>query len=299
MNPTKAIITLAIGQYYRDRWYKVCHANWHRYAEFHGYDVICIDRPLDESPRAQSRSPCWQKCLFLSDERVKKYDRVVWLDSDILINPNSPCIVEAVPEEKVGAVEMFACLSESFPGIRRGETESLQDRAIQFWGWQNIFRSSQEFYSISGLPDTFTQMIQTGVMVLSPAYHQSILEQAYYNHDDSVEHRGEMQHLSYEIVKANCVHWLDYRFNRLWFECLLRDYPFLLPHITLDNRVIRTWKRITRGNPVLPPKKIATACLTTAFINNYFLHFAGTGEYMPWVDTMVSDWSELRAKRWY
>lgn len=289
----KAIVTLAIGKYYQQRWSKLCLSNWGRYAELQGYDVICIDSPLDESSRAKSRSPCWQKCLILGDERVKKYDRVVWIDSDILINPNSPCIVDQVPEDKVGAVEMFACLGESLPGTDPGGKQIIQDRAIQFWRWTNTFRSSKEFYLISGLPEAFDSMIQTGVMVLSPRYHRSLLEQAYYDRDDSVEHAGEMQHVSYEIVKANCVHWLDYRFNRLWIECLLRDYPFLLPRATLENKAIRAWKRLTRGNPFLPPKKIARACLTTALINNYFLHFAGTTEYMPWLDNQMCSWRDV------
>lgn len=292
MKPTKAIVTLAIGKNYRDRWYGLCYANWRRYAELHGYDVLCIDSPLDESPRAKSRSACWQKCLILGDQRVQKYNRVVWVDSDILINPHSPCIVDRVPEDKVGAVEMFACLSESMPG---STPQILQDRAIQFWKWTNSFRSSREFYLISGLPEISLGTIQTGVMVLSPRYHRSFLEEAYYNHEDSIEHAGEMQHVSYKIVKANCVHWLDYRFNRLWIECMLRDYPFLLPRDTPENRAIRAWKRLTRGNPFLPPKSIATACLATAFINNYFLHFAGTAQYMPWVDTSIDNWGQLRA----
>ncbi|MDJ1175404.1 hypothetical protein [Roseofilum capinflatum] len=293
----KVIVTLAIGQSYLERWYRLCYTNWQRYAELQGYDLICINSPLDKYSRGKSRSPCWQKCLILGDKRVKKYDRVVWLDSDILINPNSPCIVEGVPEEKVGAVEMFSSLSEYFPGSEPGKIEILQDRAIEFWGWKNTFRSSQEFYAISGLPDQFDKMIQSGVMVLSPQHHQSILEEAYYHHEDSVEHGGEMQHLSYEIVKNNCVHWLDYRFNRLWSECLLKDYPFLLPAEAPDNKVIRAWKRFTRGTSILPPKKMAIVCLASAFINNYFLHFAGTSEYMPWLNTKILSWSQLRNYR--
>lgn len=290
MRLKKAIVTLVIGEVYRDRWNKLCAANWQRYADLHGYDLICIENPLDNSPRAQSRSAAWQKCLILGDKRVQDYDRVVWIDSDILINPNSPCVVSNVPEDKVGAVDMFARLNESLPG----KNQRLADRHSEFWQWP--IRTAKEFYSKVSLPDLVDRVIQTGVMVLSPHYHRAILEHTYYNYEDIVEGHYEMESLSYEIVKSNGVHWLDYRFNTLWVECMVRDYPFLLPKQEIEIRPIRVWKRFTRGHYQLPPRKITEACLTTSFFNNYFLHFAGVSQYMDWVDVNVSSWKDLRRK---
>lgn len=291
MKSAKAIVTLAIGKHYRDRWYKLCSVNWRRYADLHGYDIVCIDNPLDSSPRAQLRSAAWQKCLILGDERVQKYDQVVWLDSDIFINPSSPCVVYGVPENKIGAVDMFVGpLSESLPG----ENHLLVNRASHFWQWS--FSTAKEFYLKGGLPDLFNRVVQSGVMVLSPRYHRPILEHTYYNYEDTPSGHFEMESLSYEIVKSNCVHWLDYRFNRLWIECALRDYPFLLSRQTAENRVIRTCKRLTRVTFQSSLRRITTSCLTTAFINNYFLHFAGTAHYMPLVNTNISSWNELQGK---
>jgi hypothetical protein len=287
MKQTKAIVTLVIGKHYRDRWNKLCANNWQRYADQHGYDLICIDEPLDDSPRAQSRSAAWQKCLILGDQRVHKYDRVVWIDSDILINPNSPCIFSDVPEDKVGAVDMFARLNELLPG----KDYRLVDRHAKFWQWPVY--TPKDFYSKVDLPDLVDRAIQTGVMVLSPHYHRSILEDTYYNYEDMINGHFEMESVSYEIVKANCVHWLDCRFNTLWIDCMLRDYPFLLPKPKIENKLIRGWKRLTRGHYQLPKKKITTSCLTTSFINNYFLHFAGLSQYMPLVDVNVLSWTQL------
>jgi len=284
----KAIVTFAIGKHYYKRWHKLCEANWRRYAEHHGYDLICIDSPLDKSLRAQSRSAAWQKCLILSDERVKKYDRVVWVDSDILINPNAPCIVSKVPEDKVGAVEMFTGpLGESLPG----KDQFLIDRSIDLYNWS--FRTGRDFYRNVGLPSTFAKVAQTGVMVLQPSRHRSILEHTYYTYQQVDQGHYEMESLSYELVKTDCVYWLDYRFNRLWIECVLRDYPFLLPKPKLENKIVRGWKHMLRGDFRLPPKKITTACLNSAFLNSYFLHFAGQTQYMVWLNTNVSHWSQL------
>src|ERR1035437_3334002 len=73
MNRTKAIVTLAIGDRYLRHWKHTCEANWRAYAARHDFDVICIDKPLDDSERARKRSPAWQKCLVLSQEFSQRY----------------------------------------------------------------------------------------------------------------------------------------------------------------------------------------------------------------------------------
>ncbi|WP_373529158.1 hypothetical protein [Nostoc sp.] len=287
MKQKKAIVTLLIGQHYQQRWKTICAKNWQQYADKHDYDLVCIDKPLDTSAMAHSRSPAWQKCLILGDERVKGYDKVVWIDSDILINPNSPCIVSNVTEDKVGAVSAFAQFAEPLPG----KDQMLIDRIIEFWNWP--YRNAKEFYSGALLPDSFDQVVQTGVMVLSPHIHNSILEYTYHHYDETPLNNFEMDALSYELLKANCIHWLDDKFNKIWLACMAMDYPLLLPPKKTEIKPIRFWKRLTRGHYQLPPKKVTTPALNIAFLNNYFLHFAGTSQYMPWVNTNITSWNDI------
>ena len=68
VNCTKAIVTLAIGDRYLQHWRSTCEANWNAYGAQHGFDVICLDQPLDDSARARNRSPAWQKCLILGQD---------------------------------------------------------------------------------------------------------------------------------------------------------------------------------------------------------------------------------------
>ena len=107
MTNSKAIVTLALGKKYLKEWQQFCQENWQKYADKYGYDVICIDAPLDESNRAIQRSPSWQKCLILSQNWSQNYDRIVWVDADIIISPEAPCIVQGVPVKKVGAVNLY------------------------------------------------------------------------------------------------------------------------------------------------------------------------------------------------
>lgn len=289
----KVIVTLVIGKKYQERWQATCKENWSRYAEKHGYDIICISKSLDESNRAKARSAAWQKCLVLGHEKVKQYDQVAWVDSDILMNPHAPCIVSQVSEpQKVGAVEMFSGpLSETFPSAS-AKSESLADRSKSFWNWP--FSTGKEFYKNVSLPDDFSEVVQTGVMVLSPKLHRDIFEHVYHTYEHQDGQAFEMECLSYELVKANLVSWLDYRFNRLWVECILRDYPFLLPPEPSKNKIIRRGQKYLYRISKLSQKKLTDRCVNTALINNYFLHFAGTAQFMNDFEHCAFSWQQLR-----
>jgi hypothetical protein len=56
MRNQKAIVTLAIGEKYYTSWKTFCEPNWKPYAERYGFDLVCLESPLDTSERARSRS---------------------------------------------------------------------------------------------------------------------------------------------------------------------------------------------------------------------------------------------------
>ena len=224
MSHSKAIVTIAIGAQYYGIWKRACEANWQDYASKHGYDVICIDAPLDASERAQKRSPAWQKCLILGQAFSAGYERIVWIDSDILINSASaPCIAADVPLEKVGAVEAMSQPT-------RALSMQALDRLYDLWGTTSIRNvEPKEYYTNWGLPAGFNEVVQTGVMVLSPRHHRELLENTYFAYEEKGgrEWHMEMRPLSYELMKAGVVHWVDPRFNLNWSEQQSLYYPFL------------------------------------------------------------------------
>ncbi len=209
--PRKAIVTLAIGDRYLQHWKTNCEANWRAYGAQHGFDVICFDKPLDDSARARKRSPAWQKCLILGQDALQRYDRVVWVDSDVLINHQvAPAIDDGVPLEKVGATEEF-----TFADNVGYQPRQLLERLYVYWNKSIVNPTGQEYYKNYGLPSEFAKVVQTGVLVLSPRHHRSLLETVYYNHEEKggPEWNYEMRPLSYELLKADVVHWIDPRFN--------------------------------------------------------------------------------------
>ena len=295
MQHSKAIVTLAIGQRFINMWQDLCKANWQNYADKHGYDLICIDKPLDNSERAKQRSPAWQKCLILSQDFAQSYERIVWVDLDILINAsNAPCIVEGVPKDKVGAVKDGSL----FPGFNTQLTLRCQSYHNQSYHNQSdLSQEPRDFYKSYGLPDTYEEIINTGVLVLSPQDHRNLLEMVYYNYEEKgiPELNAENRPLSYELLKNNKVHWLDPRFNVSWANYLILHYPFLLSTLetpeslgerNIENIVYSQLNSLIRNAG-------ATLCATTAFMNSFFLHFAGAYPNMDLVNLKVTTWRDI------
>jgi hypothetical protein len=172
-----AIVTIAIGAAYSARFRAHCEGGWSRYADRHGFQLIVIEAPLDLKPRAAARSPAWQKCLVLRPDVAGSFDRVIWIDADILINDSAPSMALTQQAEAVN------------PGLAKT------------WA---TYLDPADWHAAWGLPRSGRSIVQTGVLVLAPKHHRELLEHVYY----SYEGRGgepmnyEMRPLSCEIQKA-------------------------------------------------------------------------------------------------
>lgn len=261
-----AIVTLAIGERYQRAWKMLCETRWRQYCAAHGYDLVVIEEPLDRSPRAAARSPSWQKCLILAPEVAGSYERVVWVDSDIVINPAAPAIADGVPLEKVGAVDEHHYPSAE---LRR---RIVSDLAVAWRGvndnlarnWES-FLDPADWHAFAGLPRRGKHMVQAGVLVLSPKHHRELLELVYHGYEDKGGDalNYEMRPLSFEIQERGLEHWLDPRFNALIFMWALYH------------------ERILRKPVKSPMDKIAL--IKAQYERSYFLHFAARQDLMEFV----------------
>ncbi|MBD2577302.1 hypothetical protein [Oscillatoria sp. FACHB-1406] len=284
--PSKAIVTLTLGKEYESMFAKYCQPLWSQYAQKHGFDLIVFTQPLDISDCAQSRSPAWQKCLILSEPRLQQYERVVWVDADIAINPQSPDITEGVPLNKIGAVDEF-----SAPNTK--DYQLGLEKLYRFWAEQGINyidnSSPTVFHNNFGLEGTFQSVVQTGVLVLTPSTHRELLEYVYQTYEDkgSSEWNYEMRPLSYEILTHNLEYWLSPQFNIPWPFLKTFYYPFL-------NRPLNRLERGLRKFGFKPRETLFSQCVTTAFLNNYFLHFAGnTTNEVKYIDSTITSIFEI------
>lgn len=247
---TKAIVTIVTGERLQNLWQTHARPTWEQYAARHGYSIILINQPIDLRPEAAQRSMSWQKLLVLEAPDVQKFDRVVWLDADILINPNAPCIVNNTPPEKIGAVRDQSILANP----------SLMTPFAKNNDWPRPPESlGQLQYQLNGLAPGFGYWLNGGVLVLSPRHHRPLLEHVYRHHQDRPTSYFEQLGLSFEILSRGLHHPLDPRFNALWLEYKVACFPFLV---------------------VLP--SLTSLCVSVAMENSYFLHFA------RWPDEMAA-----------
>ena len=282
---SKAIVTLILGDNYQKKFKEHCFSNWKEYADKHGYALLIFDRPLDTSVRAEQRSPSWQKCLVFNEPAVRKYKQVVWIDSDVLINAHvSPCICEGVPVDKVGAVDQSIVPSpEENRVYSKRILEYCKEAGIPYLDDQ----TDGEFYSCYGILSDFNSVVQAGVMVASPEYHLDIFLRTYRHYEDrgGVIWNYEMRPLSYELLKEDVVHWIDSRFNRIWaFEKAIH-YPFLLKGPAMFSLFA---KGLGRRQFLESLELLMKKCATVAYLNAFFLHFAGSQHEMSFVDTSAT-----------
>ena len=286
MKNNKIIVTMAIGGRYFSDWKRVCEKNWTAYADKYGFDILCISQPLDDSLRAQKRSVAWQKCLILGQSFAQEYERVIWVDSDIVFNNRTaPDITEGVPLANVGGAE----------DINGSQAEPLSarrflERALEYWPDAVINWTPNEYYIQYGLPPGADRVVNTGVMVLSPHHHRDILEHVYgtYEEKGGREWHMEMRPLSYELVTAGLVHWIDPRFNLMWPYMELMHYPFLLQPKQAGRWVAHAKQHLSKA---LGLPSIRVASINAAFQNSFFLHFGGTNTAdMEAVNQQAATW---------
>ncbi|MVT40078.1 hypothetical protein GO495_05750 [Chitinophaga oryziterrae] len=275
----KAIVTLCVGKMYEDLFDVNCRKNWQLYCDKFGYDLIVINELLDKTDRAFKRSAAWQKLLVLSQDWSSQYDRIVWVDADILINcQHATDIADGVPIDKVGAVDAYSIPSKDLHDI------SLE-RRYAFWKKNNIAyldnRDPNSYYTNRGInAEGLKNVVHTGVMVCSPHYHKAIFEDVYNHYEDANKDNWnyEMPALSYELIKADIVHWISPRFNFIVISLLASFYPDLLQKQRKFTR--RVLNRLLKFTPYTYTSKYEKACLKNIYDLSIFMHFAGNASMM-------------------
>lgn len=255
-----AIVTIVIGADYEETWARLCQDCWQDYARKFDFDLIVIAGPLDTSPRAAARSPAWQKLLILDQPWARRYERIIWLDSDIIIAPDAQNIALAWgPAEKIGLTRVGEQISHA---ERMLFLERLYGLPIRPEAAGRVWATDmRKRYASHGVPK-HDEMFNTGVMVASPQHHNDLFLRCY-----DGEQKGRLYEqplLSHEILQRDLAHPISARFNWGIQEALF----FYLPEIIdLDKRPPEI---------VEPVLQLARYFVRRELANAYFLHFYGT-----------------------
>jgi hypothetical protein len=250
----KALATILIGDAFQREWKRRMEPSWRAYGEKHGYDVVAVDDYIDRSPHGRERTPHWQKCLILEDERVRAYEDVVWVDADVMINAHmAPCIVAATEPGRIGLVSSRSRLYES-PISRDNLGHRCRDMLSPDVR-ESAPGSCRERYLRAGLSGDVDDYANTGVLVLKPKVHAGLLRHVYDTYEETPFTAKEEACLSHAIFNGGLAQDLDPRFNTIWFHQMVEHYPFLM----LEE---------ARRDPL-----VVALAVNAAWSNVWFMHF--------------------------
>lgn len=124
----QAIVTLCIGEKYNKLSNITCPI-MHEYATRIGSDFVIID-----SPKLDFGSGHYEK--FQLYDLLNTYERIAFLDLDILIAPNCPNIFSMIPKSHFGAFD-----TSNYSNIHVKAINLIQDKLGDI-GWENVYFNS-------------------------------------------------------------------------------------------------------------------------------------------------------------
>ena len=180
------VCTLVIGTRYQRLFQRCVLLGLEAYCRRHSYSLRIFEKPFVSLP---GKSFAWQKLFILDQVEIQTFDRVLWIDSDIVVKSDAPPL--ATPAGLIGYV-----------------TDSLPDQTAREWYDQFDLTPTQE-------------VVQTGVLYLEPL-HRDVLHQAIEYPETSMY---EMPALSRVLSSSNMGYHLDPRFNAVIHNLLLEQIP--------------------------------------------------------------------------
>lgn len=183
MKDKRAILTIAAGQKYSEVWKRV-EPFFKAYADKCDAELIV----LTDGDRVPS--PHWLK-FSIYELLHKEFDRVAFIDADILIRPDTPNLFELVPEDG------FGIFNEGYYTPRSvciHEVKKVYNVDLPNWNGKDYFN--------------------TGVMVVSKRHRHIFKIQGDVKHLRNAF--GEQTYLNMRIMQSGVrIHHLDFNFNRM------------------------------------------------------------------------------------
>lgn len=256
------IVTLAIGKTYLNDWEKYAKPSWIEYCNKYDLGLISINKNLISTKSIYYKKHTWQK--FLIGNALKKknleFNNICYLDSDILINYNSPNIFDYHKKKNISLVSQFkrlpfnlnltrkkiALLRNNHYSRKYPIDSALHMSIFQIYKHHNLL--PQKDYCCAGL------------FVFNLEKFGSILNKIYYFYDKNVKSitdGGDETFFNYEMHKIGSINYLNYKFQALWIFEMANHYPYLY---RLKDKYNSDVQR----------------CVESSLYNNYFLHFAGS-----------------------
>lgn len=119
----KAVVTICIGEEYAEL-SKLTHPTLKNYAERIKADFIVLD--------SCQTTPHWEK--FALKDLLSKYDRIIYLDTDLIIRDDCPDLFEIVPYNQIGAFNEGKFVSREYSLIETAKAYGIDSSKIKWNG---------------------------------------------------------------------------------------------------------------------------------------------------------------------
>lgn len=215
---TVCLVTIAIGEKYLEEYNRIFRSSQELYAKKHGYDFKVL---TDYLGLHDISTVSMNKILVCSQDWSSKYEFIIFVDADILINPEAPAIHGCTEfGDKIGIVDEFS-------------QPSFQKR-VEFNRRMNWEPNASVYYRKAGLVIKTVMELNTGVLVMQPAKHGAFLKSIYDKYIlKSVNHHlrfnYEQSVIGYELQTNNNFIVLPNIWNAV---CVLYKYE---PDFTLES----------------------------------------------------------------
>lgn len=202
-----AVITLAVG---RASYFERTNPLMEKYAARIGADFLKITELTDKFAHIEQ---AYKLSKFLIYDYFDKYDRILYLDGDIVIHPDCPNLFELVPESHLGVT------CESEPYFNRDE----------------VLSQACEYYGVN-YPGHSRGWFNTGLMVLSQIHRELLVPPVRFRHFTGRNLDGSLaderfRWLDMPLLNCRClaqgfaVQDLGYKFNYIQPLMYVKDFP--------------------------------------------------------------------------
>ena len=217
-----ALVTIAIGEDYLKRYNEYFRPSHEVYASKNNYDFKVITDFLDPAMRILDTITL-SKLLLCSQSWSLDYEFIIFIDADILINPNSPPIHTLCEgKDGIGMVDEYS--------------QPTPERRLEINKLENYEKDASGYFKLSDIDFETKSVFNTGVMVFQPKKHAQFSERIYHIYvKGSIKNpRGfhfEQTVINYEIQKNKMYEILPNEFNTvlpLWHRDMINPTHFFM-----------------------------------------------------------------------
>ena len=260
-NSRKALVTIAIGKEYLEKWEKNVLPTWILYAKNHDLSIVAVIDDLLPKNDPSYKKATWQKLIipqyFISKDL--NYELIAYLDSDILINPLAPDIFNFCDMGKINSTSLRFHLPYDYNKTLRKiallrKTYIDKDYPLDSGMFIELDKL-YEYHNLIPQKDEFC----AGLLVFSVDIYSDFMAKCFKQYTanvKSITNGGDQTHLNFHFQESGFFNRIDYKWQAIWSYEVVNNYPFLFQNKFKDLSLLND-------------------CIKTVLFNNFFLHFAG------------------------